>query len=53
MRSRVVCASGMRIGKFFNKLAKNPGTRGTRRFNWDLEKKKLVQHVEAVLHDGR
>jgi hypothetical protein len=26
---------------------------GTRRFNWDLEKKKLVQQVEAVLHDGR
>jgi len=26
---------------------------GTRRFNWDLEKKKLVQQIEAVLHDGR
>jgi glycosyltransferase involved in cell wall biosynthesis len=26
---------------------------GTRRFNWDLEKKKLVQQVEAVLYDGR
>ena len=26
---------------------------GTRRFNWDLEKKKLVQQVGAVLHDGR
>jgi glycosyltransferase involved in cell wall biosynthesis len=26
---------------------------GTRRFNWDLEKKKLVQQVEAVLHDAR
>jgi glycosyltransferase involved in cell wall biosynthesis len=24
---------------------------GTRRFNWDLEKKKLVQQVEVVLHD--
>ena len=26
---------------------------GTRSFNWDLEKKKLVQQIEAVLHDGR
>jgi glycosyltransferase involved in cell wall biosynthesis len=26
---------------------------GTRRFNWDLEKKKLVHQVEVVLHDGR
>jgi len=26
---------------------------GTRRFNWDLEKKKLVQQVEAALYDGR
>jgi len=26
---------------------------GTRRFNWDLEKKKLVQQVEAILHDRR
>jgi glycosyltransferase involved in cell wall biosynthesis len=26
---------------------------GTRRFNWDLEKKKLVRQVEAVLYDGR
>jgi glycosyltransferase involved in cell wall biosynthesis len=26
---------------------------GTNRFNWDLEKKKLVQQVEDVLHDGR
>jgi glycosyltransferase involved in cell wall biosynthesis len=26
---------------------------GTRRFNWDLEKKKLVQQVDAVLHECR
>ena len=26
---------------------------GTRSFNWDLEKKKLVQQIEAVLHGGR
>ena len=26
---------------------------GTRCFNWDLEKKKLVQQIEAVLHGGR
>lgn len=26
---------------------------GTRRFNWDLEKRKLVQQVGAVLHDRR